>query len=72
MNGPRIGSLFTGTGALDLAVMDVFGGETVWHSQYEPPNKHGKPDLVQFAARFLAARAGIPMPAPPARAQLAA
>jgi DNA (cytosine-5)-methyltransferase 1 len=54
MNGPRIGSLFTGTGALDLAVMDVFGGEVAWHSQYEPPNKDGKADTNQYAARILA------------------
>ncbi|MGQ4733415.1 DNA cytosine methyltransferase [Streptomyces sp. Ju416(a)] len=54
MNAPRIGSLFTGTGALDLAVMDVFGGETVWHSQYEPPDKKGKPDTNQYAAKILA------------------
>lgn len=54
LNAPRIGSLFTGTGALDLAVMDVFGGETVWHSQYEPPDKKGKPDTNQYAAKILA------------------
>lgn len=54
MTAPRIGSLFSGTGALDLAVMDVFGGQVVWHSQYEPPDKHGKPDKIQFAARILA------------------
>ncbi|MCQ1575443.1 DNA cytosine methyltransferase [Streptomyces parvus] len=54
LNAPRIASLFTGTGALDLAVMDVFGGETVWHSQYEPPDKKGKPDTNQYAAKILA------------------
>lgn len=54
MAGPRIGSLFTGTGALDLAVTDVFGGETVWHSQYEPPDKKGRPDTNQYAAKILA------------------
>ncbi|WP_018522920.1 MULTISPECIES: DNA cytosine methyltransferase [unclassified Streptomyces] len=54
LNAPRIGSLFTGTGALDLAVIDVFGGETVWHSQYEPPDKKGKPDTNQYAAKILA------------------
>lgn len=51
---PRIGSLFTGTGALDLAVQDVYGGEMVWHSQFEPPDKHGKPDRHQWAAQILA------------------
>lgn len=50
----RIGSLFTGTGALDLAVMDVFDAEVVWHSQYEPPDKNGKEDTNQYAARLLA------------------
>lgn len=28
-----IGSLFTGTGMLDLAVQDVFGGEVVWQCE---------------------------------------
>jgi DNA (cytosine-5)-methyltransferase 1 len=32
----RIGSLFTGTGALDLAAQAVFGGEVVWHSDIKP------------------------------------
>ncbi|MFI0914360.1 DNA cytosine methyltransferase [Streptomyces abikoensis] len=50
----RIGSLFTGTGALDLAVMDVFDAEVIWHSQYEPPDKNGKEDTNQYAARILA------------------
>jgi DNA (cytosine-5)-methyltransferase 1 len=50
----RIGSLFTGTGALDLAVMDVFDAEVVWHSQYEPPDKDGKEDTNQYAAKILA------------------
>lgn len=54
MTAPRIGSLFTGTGALDLAVMDVYGGDVVWHSQYEPPGKNGKEDTNQYAARILA------------------
>lgn len=53
MAGPRIGSLFTGTGALDLAVMDVYGGQVVWHSQYEPPDKDGKEDKHQYAAKIL-------------------
>lgn len=61
VNGPRIGSLFTGTGALDLAVMDVYGGEVVWHSQYEPPDKKGRVDTRQHAARILAHRwPGVP------------
>lgn len=32
----RIGSLFTGYGGLDLAVMDVLGGELAWYSETEP------------------------------------
>ncbi|MEC4016029.1 DNA cytosine methyltransferase [Streptomyces sp. H27-D2] len=52
--GPRIASLFTGTGALDLAVMDVYGGDAIWHSQYEPPDKDGREDTHQYAARILA------------------
>jgi hypothetical protein len=34
--GPRIGSLCTGYGGLDLAVQRVFGGETVWHADIDP------------------------------------
>lgn len=45
---PRIGSLFTGTGALDLAVQRVFGAEVAWHCQYDPTDPH------QYAARILA------------------
>jgi DNA (cytosine-5)-methyltransferase 1 len=50
----RIGSLFSGTGALDIAVMDVLDAEMVWHSQYEPPDKNGKEDKNQYAAKILA------------------
>jgi DNA (cytosine-5)-methyltransferase 1 len=30
---PRIGSLCSGSGALDLAVLDVFGGSVAWHAE---------------------------------------
>lgn len=57
----RIGSLCTGVGLLDLAVMDALGGEVAWHAQYEPPDKDGKPDTHQYAARILAHRfPGVP------------
>lgn len=56
MNGPRIGSLCSGAGLLDLAVMDaVPGAEVAWHAQYDPDDKH------QYAARILAHRwPGVP------------
>lgn len=31
----RIGSLFSGAGGLDMAVKQVFGGHTVWHSEID-------------------------------------
>jgi DNA (cytosine-5)-methyltransferase 1 len=34
--GPRIGSLFSGAGGLDMAVEAVFGGQVVWHSEIDP------------------------------------
>ncbi|MEV4437513.1 DNA cytosine methyltransferase [Streptomyces sp. NPDC049577] len=45
---PRIGSLFSGYGGLDLGVQAVFGGEVVWHCEHDPE------DPYQFAARILA------------------
>lgn len=54
MTGPRIGSTFSGYGGLDIAVRHVFGGTVAWHCQYEPPDKHGREDKNQYAARILA------------------
>ena len=58
----RIGSLCSGYGGLDLAVMDaVPGAEVAWHAQYEPPDKKGRPDKHQYAAQVLAHRfPGVP------------
>lgn len=50
---PRIGSLCTGYGGLDIAVQQVFGGTTAWHCQYEPPDKDGREDKNQYAAKIL-------------------
>lgn len=47
MTDLRIGSLFTGTGALDMVVTDVLGGSVAWHCQYDPEDRH------QYAARIL-------------------
>ena len=53
----RIGSLCSGVGGLDLATIAALGGGSVaWHAQYEPPDKNGKPDAHQYAARILAHR----------------
>lgn len=46
---PRIGSLFSGVGGLDLAVEEVFGGHTVWQVEQD---KH--------ASLVLAKRFGVP------------
>lgn len=60
--GPlRIGSLCSGYGGLDKAVEAVFGAVTTWVCQYEPPDKHGREDKNQYAARIVAARfPGVP------------
>ncbi|NMI60988.1 DNA cytosine methyltransferase [Streptomyces sp. RLA2-12] len=36
MNGPRIGSLCTGYGGLDMAVQQVFGGSLAWVADNDP------------------------------------
>jgi DNA (cytosine-5)-methyltransferase 1 len=48
-----IGSLCAGVGGLDLAVEDVFDAAPAWFSQYEPPDKDGRPDKHQWAAQVL-------------------
>lgn len=35
-SGPRVGSLFSGYGGLDLAVAAVFGGHLGWHAEADP------------------------------------
>ena len=45
---PRIGSLCSGYGGLDMATQSVFGGSVAWHCQYDPDDKH------QYAAQILA------------------
>lgn len=50
----KIGSLCAGVGGLDLAVEDVFDAAPAWFSQYEPPDKDGRPDKHQWAAKVLA------------------
>lgn len=52
MTGPRIGSLFSGYGGLDMGVMATIGGEVAWHVEYDKaPSKilaHHWPDIPNF------------------------
>jgi DNA (cytosine-5)-methyltransferase 1 len=44
-----------------MAAAAVLGAQVAWHCQYEPPNKKGRPDRKQHAARILAHRwPGVP------------
>lgn len=47
---PRIGSLFSGVGGLDLAVEHVFGGSTIWQCEANPE-----------ARKVLIKRFGVPI-----------
>lgn len=49
---PRIGSLCTGYGGLDMAVEEVFGARTVWHAEHEPATEKN-PRPPNAAARLL-------------------
>ncbi|WP_436786318.1 DNA cytosine methyltransferase [Yinghuangia sp. YIM S10712] len=61
MTGRRIGSLCSGYGGLDMAASAVLGADVAWHCQYEPPDRKGRPDRKQHAARILAHRwPGVP------------
>jgi DNA (cytosine-5)-methyltransferase 1 len=56
----RVGSLCTGYGGLDMAVLSVLGGELAWVSEYEPPTEKS-PNPTQAATRLLAYRhPGVP------------
>lgn len=58
--GPCIGSLCSGAGGLDLAVLQVLGGTVAWHAEYEPPTEKN-PNPSQAGARVLAYRwPGVP------------
>lgn len=49
---PRIGSLFSGYGGLDMGVQAVIGGEVVWHVEFDDaPSKilkHHWPDIPNY------------------------
>lgn len=53
LTSPRVLSLFTGTGALDMAVLEVLGGTVVAHAEHEPASQR-TPRPRQAAARVLA------------------
>jgi DNA (cytosine-5)-methyltransferase 1 len=52
VSGPKIGSLFSGVGGLDLGVQQVIGGDVVWHVEFDAaPSKvlaHHWPDVPNY------------------------
>lgn len=52
MTGPRIGSLFSGYGGLDVGVMAALGGSVAWHVEFDKaPSKilaHHWPDVPNY------------------------
>lgn len=52
IDAPRIGSLCTGYGGLDMGVRAVFGGSVAWHSEVDPAAAavlaHHWPDVVNL------------------------
>lgn len=52
ISGPRIGSLFSGYGGLDMGVQAVIGGSVAWHVEFaEAPSKilaHHWPDVPNY------------------------
>jgi len=63
MTQPRIGSLCSGYGGLDMAVAEVFGGEVAWFFEYDKaPSKilaHHWPDIPNYGDMTKADWAGI-------------
>lgn len=52
MTGPRIGSLCSGYGGLDMGVQAVYGGSVAWHVEYDrDPSKI--PQQAALALRTL-------------------
>ena len=52
LSGPRIGSLFSGYGGLDMGVQAVIGGSVAWHVEFaEAPSKilaHHWPNVPNY------------------------
>lgn len=61
---PRIGSLFTGYGGLDMGVDEALGGQAVWHVEFDAaPSRilnHHWPDVPNFGDVTAVDWAGVP------------